>query len=109
MLDIKTPIRFFTGTNTPAGFFGFLDDFYDIAGGWMAYLLKGGPGSGKTRMLRRVFDYMSERGMEIQAIICPSEPNSLDGLVLENQACILDADDAPTRLSPSAGERWSSF
>lgn len=100
MLDIKTPIRFFTGTNTPAGFFGFLDDFYDIAGGWRAYLLKGGPGTGKTRLIRRVFDYMSERGLEIQAIICPSEPNSLDGLVFPKiRACILDAD-APHAVEP---------
>ena len=48
MLDMKTPIRFFMGSNTSFGFFGFIDDFYDCDSGWRVYLLKGGPGMGKT-------------------------------------------------------------
>lgn len=100
MLDMRTPIRFFMGTNTASGFFGFLDDFYDVSDGWRAFLLKGGPGSGKTHLLGRVYAFMAAGGNEIQAIVCPSDPNKLDGLVFpEIKACILDAS-APHTIEP---------
>ena len=45
MAETKTPIRFFMGANTPGGFVGYLDDLYDPADGWRAYLIKSGPGT----------------------------------------------------------------
>jgi hypothetical protein len=100
MLDMKTPIRFFMGSSTPVGFFSFLDDYYDCGDGWRAYLLKGGPGTGKTKLLRCIYQFMDERGQEIQAIICPANPDSLDGLVFpEIKACVLDAN-TPHAIEP---------
>ncbi len=100
MLDLRTPIRFFMGTNTAAGFFGFLDDYYDESAGWRAFLLKGGPGSGKDILLGRVYEFMSAHDQQIQAIVCPSDPNKLDGLVFpEIKACVLDAN-APNVIEP---------
>ncbi len=100
MLDMKTPIRFFMGSNTSFGFFGFIDDFYDCDSGWRVYLLKGGPGMGKTMLLKRLFDFMSGQGQEIQVVICPADPDSIDGLVFpEIKACALDAN-APHVIEP---------
>ncbi len=51
MLDLNVPVRFFIGTNTPGGFVGFLEDFYDARDSWRAYLLKGSTGIDKTALL----------------------------------------------------------
>lgn len=100
MLDMRTPIRFFMGVNTPGGFVGFLDDLYDADDGWRAFLLKGGPGTGKAALLRRVSEHMSARGQEAHAIICALNPDSLDGLVFpEIKVCVIDAN-APHVVEP---------
>ena len=63
MAETKTPIRFFMGgKHPPGGFVGYLDDLYDPADGWRAYLIKSGPGTGKASLMRRVLERMTDRG-----------------------------------------------
>ncbi len=98
--ETKTPIRFFMGANTPGGFVGYLDDLYDPAGGWRAYLIKSGPGTGKASLMRRVLERMTDRGLEAEAVLCSSDPGSLDGVIFpELKACIIDAT-APHIIEP---------
>lgn len=100
MLETQTPVRFFMGANTPGGFVGFLDDFYDSDDGWRAYLLKGGPGSGKTALMRQVLECMEARGLEAEVIVCASDPDSLDGLLFPSiRTCVLDAS-SPHAIEP---------
>ncbi|HIW73466.1 MAG TPA: hypothetical protein H9684_04015 [Firmicutes bacterium] len=99
-LEMQTPIRFFMGANTPGGFVGYLDDLYDPAQGWRAYLIKSGPGTGKSSLMRRVLNEMTAQGLEAEAILCSSDPNSLDGVRFpEIRACIIDAT-APHVIEP---------
>lgn len=100
MLDSQTPIRFFMGANTPGGFTSFTDDLYDCNDGWRAFLIKSGPGTGKATLMRRVQERLSERGLEVWAIVCSGDPNSLDGLIFPQiKACILDGT-APHIIEP---------
>lgn len=100
MAETKTPIRFFMGANTPGGFVGYLDDLYDPADGWRAYLIKSGPGTGKASLMRRVLERMTDRGLEAEAILCSSDPSSLDGILFpELKACVIDAT-APHIIEP---------
>lgn len=100
MSDANTPIRFFMGANTPGGFVGYLDDLYDPADGWRAYLIKSGPGTGKASLMRRVLNRMTEYGLESEAILCSSDPDSLDGVRFPQlKACIIDAT-APHVIEP---------
>lgn len=86
------PVRFFMGANTPGGFSGYLDDLYDVNDGWRAFLIKSGPGTGKASLMRSVLRRMTERGVEATAILCSSDPDSLDGVILPGlKACIIDA------------------
>ena len=100
MLDLNVPVRFFIGTNTPGGFVGFLEDFYDARDSWRAYLLKGSTGIDKTALLSRINESMTEHGQEVQAIICANDPDSLDGLIFPDiRVCILNAD-LPHSIEP---------
>ena len=100
MLDTQTPIRFFMGANSPGGFFGYLDDFYDYNDGWRAFLIKSGPGTGKATLMRRVLEHMAGYELQIEALVCSSDPGSLDGIVFpELKVCLLDAT-APHIMEP---------
>lgn len=100
MLAFQAPIRFFLGANTPTGFVGYLDDLYDGRDGWQAYIIKSGPGTGKSSMMRAVLDTMTELGQESEVICCSSDPNSLDGLIFHGlKMCIIDGT-APHIIEP---------
>ena len=100
MLAFQAPIRFVLGANTPAGFVGYLDDLYDGRDGWQAYIIKSGPGTGKSSMMRAVLDTMDEMGQETEVICCSSDPNSLDGVIVPGlKMCVIDGT-APHVIEP---------
>lgn len=100
MMETDMPVRFFLGANTPAGFVGYLDDLYDCRDGWRAYLIKSGPGSGKSTLIRTVMQHMVRLGYDAEAILCSSDPQSLDGVVFRQlKLCLFDAT-APHIIEP---------
>lgn len=93
-----TPVDFFLGATTPAGFKGY---FAQLAAepGMQVYLVKSGPGCGKSTLMKRLAQAARE---PVERIHCGSDPDSLDGVVfLRQRAAILDAT-APHALEPSA-------
>ncbi|MCI2046153.1 MAG: hypothetical protein LKJ90_00345 [Faecalibacterium sp.] len=89
---------FFLGTTTPAGFKGYFDHLAD-EGGRQMYLIKGGPGCGKSTLMKHLAARTAE---PIQRIHCSSDPDSLDGIIFcERNAAVVDAT-APHVLEPSA-------
>ena len=100
MFEVCAPVCFFLGANTPSGFVGYLDDLYDERDGWRAYLIKSGPGSGKSTLMRSVLRRATEAGEQAEVILCSSDPSSLDGVILrKHKLCILDAT-APHIIEP---------
>ena len=94
------PARFFMGANTPDGFVAYLDDIYERNGDWRAFLIKGGAGTGKASLMRRVLTHMNERGTESRVLICSSDPDSIDAVIFPNlKVCIIDAT-APHIIEP---------
>ena len=89
---------FFLGTTTPAGFRGYFDELTHEPGR-QAYLIKSGPGCGKSTLMKHL---ALRGGQEVQRIHCSSDPDSLDGVVFcASGAAVLDAT-APHTLEPSA-------
>lgn len=100
MLELNTPVRFYLGANTPTGFVGYLDDLYDCNDGWRAYIIKSGPGTGKNTLMRTVLQQMTEWGEPAEAILCSSDPHSLDGVILPRlKLCLVDGT-APHIMEP---------
>lgn len=91
---------FFAGVMTPDGYLSHLGELYDPAEGWVAYLIKGGPGMGKSTLMKRVLAAAVAQGEAAWRVPCPSDPDSLDGVVLPGRrVCLLDAT-APHVVDP---------
>ena len=99
-MEIKCPqsVDFFLGTTTPAGFKGYFRQLGQEPG-MQLYLIKSGPGCGKSTMMKQLAQLSAG---PVQRIHCASDPDSLDGVVFcDKDAAILDAT-APHTLEPLA-------
>ncbi len=100
MAIFQAPIRFFLGATTPRGFVGYSDELYDADDGWQVYLIKSGPGTGKSTLMRRIYEQMRTLSVETECICCSSDPHSLDGVRCPTlKLCVLDAT-APHVVEP---------
>lgn len=77
----KTIPKFFLSANSAEGFLSFFESSYDINKGWHAYILKGGPGTGKSSFMKKLGEKAQEKNIEYELIFCSSDPNSLDGII----------------------------
>ena len=93
-------VRFFLGANSPAGFYSLYDQLIDRSRAEDYFLLKGGPGCGKSTLMRRVAARVEESGRAVEYILCSGDPDSLDAIVVpELGAAIVDAT-APHVVEP---------
>lgn len=78
---MEPKVSFFLGANTPSGFYSLYDQLIDPDEARRVYLLKGGPGCGKSSLMRRVAQAMEEKGASVEYIACSGDPDSLDAVV----------------------------
>lgn len=82
---------FFLAANSRRGFVSFFEDFIAESFERDVYMLKGGPGCGKSTLIRRVCQPLARDGEPVEHIYCSSDPDSLDGMILSDRLAILDA------------------
>lgn len=70
----------FPGNNTPQGFYSFYPE--GLRGLERIFVLKGGPGVGKSTLIRKIGGAMMERGYDVEFWQCSSDNDSLDGLII---------------------------
>ena len=88
---------FFLGALGPEGFRGYFEQLENEPDMQM-YLIKSGPGCGKSTMMRHVAE---AAGPNVQRIHCSSDPDSLDGVILGDAgAAVVDAT-PPHALEPA--------
>lgn len=108
-MQAKPQVRFFLGANSPDGFYSLYDQLIDPAQAEEFLILKGGPGCGKSSLMRRVGAAAEERGFQVEYIECSGDPDSLDAIVLPQlKAAIVDGT-APHVVEPKypgAAERY---
>ena len=71
---------YFLGANTKAGFASLYGAFPPE--GAYLHVLKGGPGTGKSSMLRAIAKAAKERGLAVAQVLCSGDPDSLDGVYI---------------------------
>ena len=74
-------IQYFLGANSPAGFYSLYSELLPPETANAIYILKGGPGCGKSTLMRRVAQAMEEKGASVEYIACSGDPDSLDAVV----------------------------
>lgn len=98
MKSEEKALHFFLGANTPQGFVSRFDHLTDNKDGWRTMIIKGGPGSGKSTMMKKIADEFFDEGMEL--IHCASDFESLDAVILPKRRFAIADGTAPHVLEP---------
>ena len=80
----------FAAANSGEGFRSFYPSVFEGKEIQKRYIVKGGPGTGKSSFLRGVAEDAETRGMSVEEYRCSSDPSSLDGVVLDGRIALLD-------------------
>ncbi|MDF2634162.1 MAG: hypothetical protein K0R78_1036 [Pelosinus sp.] len=96
----KAKIRhLFPGGNTPQGFFSYYN--YIISNDAnRIFILKGGPGTGKSTFMRKIGEELVAQGYDAEFHHCSSDNNSLDGVVIPKLKVALIDGTAPHVVDP---------
>lgn len=91
---------FFLGANTPNGFYSLYDQFVSTQDGDFLYVIKGGPGCGKSSFMRRIAEAALDSGLDVEYILCSGDPDSLDGVYIPEKRIAYVDGTAPHILEP---------
>lgn len=91
--------KMFPGGNTANGFYSFFE--YIIPQNVnRIFCLKGGPGTGKSSLMKKIGKEFSSMGYDVELHFCSSDPNSLDGVVIKGLNVVLLDATAPHIVDP---------
>ncbi len=74
--------NYFAAANTAEGFVGWFDDIFNPRSLDYIYIIKGGSGTGKSTLMKKVAVKAVESGAECEYFYCSSDPTSLDGIIM---------------------------
>ena len=95
-MDAKS-IRTFLAANTPSGFRSVFEPFLE---GKTTYIIKGGPGTGKSGLMKKIAAEAARRDEFAELIHCSSDPDSLDGVYIPSRNIAICDGTAPHTLDP---------
>jgi hypothetical protein len=93
-------IKYFLGANTHSGFYSLFDGLYSPTDGWRLFIIKGGPGTGKSSVMKKIAEEAENRGYSVERIYCSSDPSSLDGVIIPEIRTSVADGTAPHVLEP---------
>lgn len=86
--------KYFLAANSAEGFVSHFGDCYNPFDNWKAYIIKGGPGTGKSSFMRYIAKKGEEKGLIVEYFPCSSDPSSLDAVAFpETKTVIMDGTD----------------
>ncbi len=111
-------LKYFLAANSGEGFVSHFADNYDYTDGWRAYIIKGGPGTGKSSFMKYITAKAQERGYDVELCPCSSDPDSLDGVIIKKIKTVILDGTSPHVVEPNypgvceeiinLGEFWCS-
>ena len=100
MLDINTLPKTFLGANAAGGFCSRFYDCYVPEDNWSTYIIKGGPGTGKSSMMKQLAALFLEQGIESELCPCSSDPDSLDAIIIKDKKSVVLDGTSPHTVDP---------
>lgn len=83
--------HYFPGGNTSKGFYSYYRYILSQNEATRIICIKGGPGTGKSTLMKKIGAYFNDKGYNIEYHHCSSDNNSLDGVVITGlNVAILD-------------------
>ncbi len=83
-MDFKAPLKScFAAANGFDGFRSYFKKIFSPEAYSRTFVLKGGPGTGKSTLMKKVITHFENMGATVEAVFCSSDPKSLDGITIE--------------------------
>lgn len=86
--------------NSCEGFVSHFADCYNPHDNWRCYIIKGGPGTGKSSFMKKVAAKAEEANEQYILCPCSSDPDSLDAVILPSKKTVILDGTAPHTLDP---------
>lgn len=84
----KNSERYFAAANTCDGFVSYYDKIFSKLD--KLYVIKGGPGTGKSSLMRELGTRAENHGNSVEYFYCSFDPDSLDGLIINGCVGVID-------------------
>ncbi|SDK36500.1 PRK06851 family protein [Natronincola ferrireducens] len=88
------------GGNTSKGFYSYFQYIIDLKKAKKVYFLKGGPGTGKSSMMKKIGAVMTEKGYDIEFYHCSADPDSIDAIVIPKLGVAMVDGTSPHVIDP---------
>lgn len=82
--------EYYAAANGYSGFRTYFGEVFPKEKLLKIFILKGGPGTGKSTLMRKILNCFSEKGFDCEAIFCSSDRSSLDGIIIGGKVAIID-------------------
>lgn len=92
--------HFFAGSNTAVGFYGYFDHIVSLEKVERFYIIKGGPGVGKSSFMKKLARFFEEKGANLDYVHCSTDSNSLDGIYVPDYKFAMVDGTAPHVVEP---------
>ena len=89
---------YFAAMNTPKGF---ISEFEPLFSPYRRYIIKGGPGTGKSTLMKKIAKEATMRGHAVDYYYCSSDTDSLDAIVIPKLSFAMLDGTAPHITEPS--------
>lgn len=93
-------VSFFLGANTPDGFYSLFNELYNPYSDWKMFIIKGGPGTGKSTIMKAIANKAEEKSLFSELIYCSSDPSSLDGVIIPEIKVAIADGTSPHTIEP---------
>lgn len=77
---------YFAAANGYSGFRSYFNTVFSPDEYTRIYVLKGGPGTGKSSLMKKVGTHFKNLGFGTESILCSSDPSSFDGVIIHKQS-----------------------
>lgn len=92
--------KYFLAANSSEGFVSSFKENYDPHLGWKAYIIKGGPGTGKSSFMKSFAKKAEDTGLRTLHCPCSSDPDSLDAVIIPEKRLFIADGTAPHIIDP---------
>ncbi len=110
--------NFFLAANSADGFYSVFNKCFDAKKDWLCYIIKGGPGTGKSSFMRCLYNTAISKNIPATLCMCSSDPDSLDAVIFPTLKKVIMDGTAPHTVDPkfpaiceqiiNTGEFWNA-